>query len=163
MIDFEKLFNAERKLWSGIVIHHSLTKDQTTNDWDSIKKYHLSSGWQDIGYHFGIERIGEDWTYQVGRPLSMTGAHTKGFNETHLGICVVGNFDNQPMLNVQKFLLCSLVREIQRMTGISKSNVIGHWESYIILGQANTQWEAQKIKTCPGLQVNMDKIRSYLL
>lgn len=102
---------------AGVIIHHSLTRDGKTVDWDGIKKYHtsyrhngemitkdrfmtlqaagakgLESPWSDIGYHAGVERINGVLTTLTGRPLNMTGAHCSGKND-HLGICIVGNYD----------------------------------------------------------------------
>lgn len=80
----------------GIIIHHSLTKDGKTEDWASIKRYHMEEkGWADIGYHAGVERVDDKLTALTGRPLNMQGAHCEGHNDT-IGICVVGNFDLAP-------------------------------------------------------------------
>lgn len=80
----------------GIIIHHSLTKDGKTVDWDSIKKYHIeTNGWDDIGYHAGVERINGVITGLTGRPTNMIGGHCKGHNDT-IGICIVGNYDLAP-------------------------------------------------------------------
>jgi len=79
--------------WKGICIHHSASKDGTLRDWDTIKKWHLARGWRDIGYHFGIEALGDKYTVQEGRPLNMSGAHCPAVNSSRIGICVVGNFE----------------------------------------------------------------------
>lgn len=81
---------------TGIIIHHSLTKDGKTVDWDAIKRYHMTvNKWADIGYHVGVERINGVLTSLTGRPINMTGAHCLGHNDT-IGICIVGNFDLAP-------------------------------------------------------------------
>lgn len=81
---------------AGIVIHHSLTKDGSAVDWDAIRRYHMKEkGWDDIGYHAGIERIGTTITTMTGRPVNREGAHTIGHNDM-LGLCIVGNFDLAP-------------------------------------------------------------------
>lgn len=78
---------------SGIVIHHSLTKDGNTVSWDAIKKYHMEeNGWADIGYHGGCEVIDGKLTGLTGRPVDTLGGHTVGRNNM-LGFCFVGNFD----------------------------------------------------------------------
>lgn len=80
----------------GIVIHHSLTKDGKTIDWNGIKRYHMrEKGWVDIGYHAGVERINGVLTSLTGRPVDMQGAHCVGHNDC-IGICIVGNFDLAP-------------------------------------------------------------------
>lgn len=74
-----------------LIIHHSLTKDGQVADWGAIRKYHMEvNGWDDIGYHWGIERVGNGVVLQTGRPETMVGAHTKGMNDQSIGICVVG-------------------------------------------------------------------------
>lgn len=80
---------------SGIVIHHSLTKDGKTVDWAGIKKYHMTAPeymMTDIGYHAGVERINGVVTTLEGRSIKLSGGHTKGHNDM-LGLCIVGNFD----------------------------------------------------------------------
>lgn len=78
----------------GICIHHSATKDGGHKDTDAIRRYHIeTNGWDDIGYHALIERI--DGVVQVvpGRDIAMQGAHCPPLNKSHLGLCIVGNFD----------------------------------------------------------------------
>ena len=80
----------------GIIIHHSLTRDGKTVDWDGIKRYHMQENkWIDIGYHAGVERIGGVLTTLTGRPINQLGAHCVSYND-HIGICIVGNFDLAP-------------------------------------------------------------------
>ena len=83
------------------------------------------------------------------------GAHTKGFNDKSIGICLVGNFDSHPPDNKALTLLARLVRSLQEICDIPIKNVIGHRESYTLLGQP-------VIKTCPGEKFDMDKFRALL-
>lgn len=77
-----------------IILHTSDTKP----DWMSgspvdakvaeIRRWHVNdNGWNDIGYHFVIDR---DGTIGMGRPLDVVGAHVKGHNEGTIGICLIG-------------------------------------------------------------------------
>ena len=87
--------------WEGIVIHHSLTRDNITlNDTEAIRRYHINTnGWRDIGYHFLIEQDRPApgglpaVIIRPGRHLNEYGAHTLGRNTKDIGICIVGNFD----------------------------------------------------------------------
>lgn len=104
----------------GIVIHHSLTKDNKVCDWDAIKKYHMKEqGWADIGYHFGIELIDGTVTILTGRPINMIGAHTVGKND-YIGICVVGNYDlgapSEAHMNALRQLTLALMAQFPHIT-----------------------------------------------
>jgi peptidoglycan hydrolase-like protein with peptidoglycan-binding domain len=52
-----------------------------------IHQMHLDRGWSGCGYHIYIDHNGMAWH---GRDLESTGAHTSGYNENSLGICVNG-------------------------------------------------------------------------
>jgi hypothetical protein len=160
--NLRKYWNTERQ-WEGIVIHHSQTKDSQTVNWTEIFKYHTEvNGWQDIGYNFGIEKRDMEYVFCIGRSLNIAGAHTKGFNSTHLGICLVGNFDIAPPSEDQLVMLTDLVTQIIAITGITRQQVIAHWESFIPRGLAKNQEEAQAIKSCSGLQFSIEEFRKRL-
>ncbi len=77
--------------WTGVVVHHSATP---SGDVEAFRRHHVGvRGWLDVGYHFVILR---DGTIQEGRPISMDGAHARGRNRTHIGVCLVGEADFTP-------------------------------------------------------------------
>lgn len=102
-----------------IIIHHSLTADSGSVSWDAIRRFHTSwryngrivspeegehlkeigkhvtAPWRDIGYHWGIERVGDKYEVLPGRPECERGAHCAAYNmnASSIGICLVGNFD----------------------------------------------------------------------
>ena len=113
---------------SGIIIHHSLTKDGTAVDWDSIKRYHMQvKGWDDIGYHAGVERIGGVLTSLTGRRLDQIGAHCLGHNDT-IGICIVGNFDLTPPDDEMLRYAAALVSGYLRMFDLPIDSIHRHHE-----------------------------------
>ena len=73
-----------------IVIHCSGSTGRTIDD---IRRYHVSKGWSDIGYH---KVIHEDGLVHVGRPEWKPGAHAKGANDASLAVCLIGNFNGAP-------------------------------------------------------------------
>lgn len=102
----------------GVVIHHSAGTDSPdASDWAKICHHHtVVNGWQPpCGYHFGLEYIPgfAEPVVHLGRHPSRDGAHSPGANQTHLGICVVGNFEvsTPPKPIVDR--LVHLVRELQ--------------------------------------------------
>lgn len=111
-----------------IILHHSLTEDGKTVSWNAIRQYHLKKGWSDIGYHYGIELVGNHYEVLVGRLQTEIGAHCRGMNGASLGICFVGNFDiEEPpleQLNVGR----RLIRSLMEVFGISNERVKGHCE-----------------------------------
>lgn len=152
-----------------ILLHHSLSKDGSVNDWEAIRKYHMSyrvdgyivardlyerkksagqgklfeEPWSDIGYNFGIEQVNDRLILQVGRPLTIAGAHCKegGMNERAIGVCVVGNFDEQPLDDSRYNFLVDVCLSLCLMFKIPPENIQGHrqYATY---------------KSCPGKNIN---------
>jgi len=150
--------------WKGIVIHHSLTEDNESVSWEAIRKYHIeTNGWQDIGYNFGIEYgKGNEVILEEGRSLDIPGAHTKGFNHTHIGICVVGNYDKMTLEPDKESVLLDMIHILIKDYDIKVADIIGHWESFILLNQAPNKLEAQLIKSCPGRLFDLDNLRNKI-
>ena len=75
-----------------IIIHCSATPEGSDFTVDDIRRWHKSSGFNDIGYHFVIYR---DGTIHQGRHLDVVGAHTTGHNNNSIGICYIGGIDKR--------------------------------------------------------------------
>lgn len=134
---------------SEIILHHSLTKDSKTVSWSAIRRYHVDEkGWVDIGYHFGIELVGDAYEILSGRMLNEPGAHTIGHNNTAIGICFVGNFDHELVPPLQWHKGVKLVRSLCEVFEIPTNQVYGHRDF--------------ADKTCPGVMFNLDAFREEL-
>jgi len=170
-----------------IVLHHSLSPDGVLRDWDGIRKYHMSyrvdyvivtreeyfnrkvrgqgkrfdPPFKEIGYYLGLERVGGQLQVQVGRPLSMTGAHAIGFNGTNLdkycglSVCMVGDFDKNSVDMSEWEAVKELLMYLLSKTGLGKDKIIGHRETYPMLGKPVE-------KSCPGSLFDMSLLRHSL-
>ena len=125
--------------WQGVIIHHSFTTDgRNLSSYDAIKEYHTKEmGWNDIAYHYVIEYVNNILTLRSGRSLDTVGAHCVGKNQTHIGICVVGNFDVESPDNEHYKLLAQLCCALtQGYAKINVRNIKPH--------------SLYAVKTCPG-------------
>jgi N-acetylmuramoyl-L-alanine amidase len=110
-----------------IAVHCSATGPQADIGKAEIDRWHRAQGWNGIGYNFVIRR---DGTLETGRPMEAVGAHVQGFNETSVGICLVGGVaadGKTPEDNftaAQKDTLASLVRTLKGV--YPKATVQGH-------------------------------------
>ncbi len=72
---------------------------ETAQHLEYVRQYHRSRNFQDIGYHFAIDRTGRVWQL---RSLRYQGQHVRYNNEHNIGVVCLGNFDLQPMTTAQK-------------------------------------------------------------
>ncbi len=61
----------------------------------AIYRYHTRTlSWSDVGYNFLVDRFGRAWVGRKGSAGRTTmGAHTLGFNNTSVGVAVIGNYE----------------------------------------------------------------------
>lgn len=71
----------------AIIIHCTATPEGLDFRAKDIDLWHKEQGWRMIGYNYVIDI---DGTVEKGRPLTMTGAHCKGWNNRSIGIVYVG-------------------------------------------------------------------------
>lgn len=133
-----------------IAIHHSLTDDGVLFNLPAIRKFHKEvRGWDDIAYHYILEKYRRHYEVVVGRMMNEQGAHTLGHNFDTLGICLVGNFDEALPPDDQWLLAVRLVRSLCYTLQIPFRSVYGHRE-------------LDGDRTCPGKYFDMDKFRKEI-
>ncbi len=110
-----------------IILHHSLTSDSQTVSWNAIRKYHIeTNGWKEIGYHAGLELVGDHYEIFTGRMMNEKGAHCEGQNYDSIGICFVGNFDISEPPPEQWNVGVKLVACLCDILSIPPSMIFGH-------------------------------------
>jgi N-acetyl-anhydromuramyl-L-alanine amidase AmpD len=116
-----------------IIIHHSQTPGGNV---EFLRNVHVKdNGWTDVGYHYVITNgiphgnwpAGMDGFVQDGRPVEMVGAHAKGANQDSIGICLIGDFENNQPTRKQIASLTSLLIELCNEYDITPfGNILGH-------------------------------------
>lgn len=124
-----------------IIIHHSARREWSPED---INDYHKSKGWKGIGYHFYIRKDGIIYS---GRPENSEGAHTKGENNSSIGICLEGNFEDEEVTEKQIDSLLNLSVYISLKYDIYK--IIGHKDMSETL--------------CPGKNFPLEYVKNRLI
>ena len=135
------------------MVHHSLTKDGATVSWKAIEEYHkVTNGWEDIGYHAGVELINDKYYALMGRDLSKRAAAVKeeDMNGRAFHVCLVGDFDLMPPTKEQlNVLIQRVIHPWMYQFGIRSQNVRGHRDF-------------APYKSCPGKLFDMDQLRGML-
>jgi len=124
-----------------IIVHCSASDVDSHDNIRTIRKWHLEYGWDDVGYHFYINKNG---VLEFGRPIDKIGAHTKGHNKGSIGICLGGNI-NFPDIQIEFAL--RFIGFLMRAFDVKLKDVKGHYEY-------------TKKKTCPNIP--MDQFRSNI-
>jgi N-acetylmuramoyl-L-alanine amidase len=142
------------KKWRGIVIHCS---DSSFGDNLIIDKWHKQNGWDGIGYNFVITNgkktsksvylRSTDGAIKSGRVLSKDGSHALDYNDTHIGICLIGV---KEFTDLQFRALQMLLKELVDQYSIELENIIGHYQCTTANG-----------KTCPNFDVDVFKNKIF--
>jgi N-acetyl-anhydromuramyl-L-alanine amidase AmpD len=158
-VDIENLCKVKvpENKWKYIILHHSATDEGNAYKFD---RYHRKKRkWENgLAYHFvigngkgsrtGEIEVGNRWKEQIH------GAHTanKDFNRISIGICLVGNFeeDNEPAYD-QFESLVNLVNYLSKRYNIPKSNIIKHNQV------------VQKSTACPGKNFPYEKFMARIV
>ena len=111
-----------------IIIHCTATRPNAICTVESIRRYHSSLGWRDIGYHYVIY---PDGSVHAGRPVEEPGAHTEGHNAHSIGIAYVGGIDanGRPAdtrTPLQRLALLQLVQDLMEEHNVT--SIHGHNE-----------------------------------
>jgi hypothetical protein len=111
----------------GIILHHAaadLTGEQ-------IEAAHRANGWGQTlpsgyristGYHYVVEG---DGTARLGRPEGVTGAHAKGHNITHLGVCMAVD-GREGLPDACRAQVVTLLADLCRRHGLEASDIQPH-------------------------------------
>ncbi len=128
-----------------IAIHHSQRKIDSVK---RIRDLHIRiNKWEDIGYHYLIDKKGK---IHLGRNEKFIGAHVYGHNKNSIGICLIGNFDEEPPTKKQIHILIKFLKQKIKKQKIPIKNILGHREF------------PNATKTCPGKFVDMNLIREMV-
>lgn len=133
-----------------IIIHHS---SRLIDHPTFIRLRHrYFRKWEDTGYHFliGNGYVSKNGKLYTARSIQFVGAHAIGWNRNSIGVCLIGNYDRCTISVKQYRTLFHFLISLSTEFKIPIANILGHNE---IEGC---------IKSCPGKNVSMVKIRKIL-
>lgn len=151
------------KTIDAIVIHCSATRAGQDVRAADIDKQHKERGFKMIGYNYVIDL---DGTVEVGRPLTMDGAHCDkpgfsgiSYNKHSIGICYVGGLDKDgnaadTRTDAQKKSLYELVWRLFEKYPITE--IIGHRDASPDLNGDGVISKNEWIKQCPCFDVKSE-------
>jgi hypothetical protein len=149
--------HASERRWTAIVVHNSATD---SGNMATIDAAHRAKGWDGVGYDFVIGNGSGSSNGQIEPTFrwtgQKTGAHCKTpsnwANESTIGICLIGNFNNTRPTSAQMAALNKLVKFLMKRYGITASKVYGHKE---VPGHSTAT-------DCPGRYFSMSAFRAGL-
>lgn len=128
----------------NIAIHHSAT---TAGSAEAFARYHVNElGWPGIGYHYVVDKEG---VVSLCHDLEVVSYHVGNSNGYAVGICMVGDFRNESLGDVQRQATIELTRRLMKELSIPVENVWGHVE-----------FPGYSWKMCPS--INMEGFRTEL-
>ncbi|MCX8194109.1 MAG: peptidoglycan recognition protein family protein [Candidatus Pacearchaeota archaeon] len=124
-----------------LIIHHT----NNNKNVEEIRQQHKARGFEDIGYHFLIDKKGN---LIKGRNVKFVGAHTLHYNKNSLGIALIGNFNKEKPTRKQIQTLIRFLKEKIKQYDLKINSIKGHCNF--------------NKKSCPGKNLNLKKIKQQL-
>ncbi len=144
---FDFAIHRKRTITDKIIIHHSAVSGTDELTAADIHQAHKDNGWAGIGYHFYIHKNGQ---IETGRPVEEVGAHTYKYNNSSIGICLAGDFEEEYPTDLQLSSCAKLIAVLCKM--------------YYLLSDEHTVLSHRDFNetACPGenLFEQMPKIRN---
>lgn len=139
-----------------LVVHCTATREGQHISVDTIRRWHTSKGWSDIGYHYVIYL---DGSIHEGRPVSRVGAHVRGFNKYSIGITYVGgvgqNLAPKDTRNpAQKKALVALLKELKKHHPTAK--IRGHRDFSRDINNNGIIEPFEWVKACPSFDAKSE-------
>jgi hypothetical protein len=143
----------ELRAWKYVVLHHSATQIGNVADIDAAHRQRRDENgipWRGVGYHFviGNGRGMEDGTIEPTFRWSeqADGAHAGvgQFNELGIGVCLIGDFENDAPTPAQLASARRLVAALKSEFRIGNDRVLCHRDL--------------KPTACPGARLPLDEI-----
>ena len=143
------------KLWKGVCIHHSESQRFTTAE--EIDRWHRerTKPFRCIGYHFCVRQPTDRSKPEVidcarfGRTLNDSGAHARGHNSTHIGICLIGNFNKRPPTDDMLTVTAELIRNL-----FECGCLVAYSDGPVVQGHRDLN-----DTDCPGKQFDLERLR----
>jgi N-acetyl-anhydromuramyl-L-alanine amidase AmpD len=115
-----------------IILHHTVSKRDNTsihdvNAWHKARWNWRSSMGHYMGYHFLV--TGDGKIHQGAKPTEQR-AHTIGYNDKAIGVCLTGNFETEKPSEKQLESLKKLLKKLMEQYNIKKDYIKGHREVY---------------------------------
>jgi N-acetyl-anhydromuramyl-L-alanine amidase AmpD len=127
----------ERSQIDRIVLHHSAVPASVGAA--RIAKYQVErKGWPGIGFHYFIH---DDGRIEQTQPLEIISKHASGVNDTSVGICLAGNFTDQPPTDAQSLSTGQLTAWLLQELDLPIEAIHPH-KDYVVTACPGDQWDS---------------------
>lgn len=139
--------------WRYLVVHHSGGPSGSVASIDAEHRQRTDRDgrpWLGVGYHFvigngrGMDDGAIEPTFRWEQQLHGAHAGQTKYNEQGLGICLIGNFDEQPPTLRQEQAARQLIAALRQRYAISRSHILRHMDL--------------KQTACPGKQLPLSVV-----
>ncbi len=122
---------------SSIVLHHSAVPASVGAD--RIAKYQVEKqGWPGVGFHYFVY---DDGRIEQTQPLEVIAYHAGDANPTSVGICLAGNFTQQPPTEAQLLATSQLTAWLLQKLNLPIEAIHSH-KDYVATACPGDQWDA---------------------